>query len=125
MLTKFMIVLASLSTVLVLSACGSGDDALAALGSASAPVAPAAAPAKAAQASAGVPMFSTALQQGSSQRQADSASPAQAAEHSGDGARVIAWEQSYSLEMHRRHEEQLALAKERKAADQNGASEEL
>jgi len=128
MFTKFTKTIAALATLLALAACGgAGQDGEPAPVSAKAPLAsaapvgsmtaPATAPALApAPASltpgAGAPMFSTALQ-GTAQLPAQTA--AAPAEASGDGVRVVAWEQSYSLEMNRRHEEQLVLAQARPA----------
>ena len=145
MFTKFTKTTAVLATLLALAACGgAGQDGELAPVSAKAPLASAApvaasvgsmtAPAAAAavasaQASApasltpagGAPMFSSALQ-GTAQLPAQAA--AAPAEASGDGVRVVAWEQSYSLEMNRRHEEQLVLAQAR-SAEEPGADTQL
>ncbi len=104
----------ALITSLVLAACGGTERA-----SAPQPVAIAtAAPAPAAPASMtrpGVNSFFSVVAAAETTLPEPAALPVPAAAANVDAARLLAWEQSYSLEMHRQHQEQQARAADTQA----------
>ena len=106
MFIKAITMLSTIASALVLSACGGAEQDAAPhlLAASAADLAPAAA---AASGSATAPAKAAAPAPAPLQSQAGAPLMAQS---TSDAARTLLWEQSISLEMNRRHEEQLATA---------------